>query len=135
MARPVAMVGGVYERVPGSGLYHARYRKDGKLVRKSFKRDRAAAIAWVEKARTLKRDGGADVPTLAKLPIRTAAEVAADKIAAAKEAAKTAEVLLGDLSGSSTRSGAGPTSTRTCATLRSVSSASRRHSALDRRGT
>jgi site-specific recombinase XerD len=97
MARPVAAVEGVYERVPGSGLYHARYRKDGKLVRKSFKRDRNAAIAWVEKARTLKRDGGADVPTSAKLPIRSAAEVAADKAAAEKAAKKAAEVLLGDL--------------------------------------
>jgi site-specific recombinase XerD len=76
MARPVAPVVGVYEREVGSGLWCARYRQDGKLVRKSFGRDRAAAIAWVEKARTIKRSGEGIVPTSAKQPVLTLAELA-----------------------------------------------------------
>lgn len=66
MARRAIQVEGVYERVPGSGLWHARFRQNGKLVRKSFGRDRAAAIAYVEKARTLKRTGEGYVPASAK---------------------------------------------------------------------
>jgi hypothetical protein len=97
MAKPVKKVEGVYERVVGSGLWHARYRKDGKLVRKSFGRDRAAAQAWVEKARTLKREDVGDVPSSAKLPIRTAAEVAADEAAEKAAAEKASEVLLDEL--------------------------------------
>lgn len=75
MARRPAPVEGVYERVPGSGLWHARYRQHGKLVRKSFGRDRAAAIAYVEKARTLKRSGEGVVPATAKEPVRSFAEM------------------------------------------------------------
>jgi integrase len=74
MARKPAPVVGVYERVAGSGVWHARYRQKGKLVRKSFGRDRAAAVAYVEKARTLKRSGEGIVPSTAKLPVRTLAE-------------------------------------------------------------
>lgn len=55
MARKPAPVEGVYER--GSGIWYARYRMNGKLVRKSFGSDRNAAVAYVEKARTLKRSG------------------------------------------------------------------------------
>jgi hypothetical protein len=51
MAKIATRVEGVYERVPGSGLWHARYRQDGKLVRKSFGRNRNAAIAYVDEGR------------------------------------------------------------------------------------
>ena len=96
MARPVAHVEGVYERVPGSGNWHARYRVNGKLVRKSFGRDRAAAINWVDKARTTKLSGGGIVPTSAKEPIKSAAELAAEQAAAAL-AVSSDGVLLSEL--------------------------------------
>jgi hypothetical protein len=96
MARPVAHVEGVYERDPGSGNWHARYRVNGKLVRKSFGRDRAAAINWVDKARTTKLSGGGVVPTSAKEPIKSAAELAAEQAAAAL-AASSGGVLLSEL--------------------------------------
>jgi integrase len=75
MAKKAAHVEGVYERVPGSGIWHARYRQDGKLVRKSFGRNRAAAIAYVEKARTLKRSGDGWVPSTAKETPKTKTEM------------------------------------------------------------
>ena len=75
MAKQAAHVEGVYERVPGSGIWHARYRQDGKLVRKSFGRNRAAAIAYVEKARTLKRTGEGWVPSTAKEAPKTKTEM------------------------------------------------------------
>jgi integrase len=75
MAKIAAQVEGVYERVPGSGLWHARYRQDGKLVRKSFGKNRAAAIAYVEKARTLKRSGEGFVPSTAKSSTKTKIEL------------------------------------------------------------
>jgi integrase len=75
MAKQAAQVEGVYERVPGSGIWHARYRQDGKLVRKSFGRNRAAAISYVEKARTLKRSGEGWVPSTAKASPKTKAEM------------------------------------------------------------
>ena len=43
-------------------MWYARYRQDGKLVRKAFGRDRSAAVAYVEKVRTLKRSGEGVVP-------------------------------------------------------------------------
>jgi integrase len=75
MAKQAAYVEGVYERIPGSGIWHARYRQDGKLVRKSFGRNRAAAIAYVEKARTLKRTGEGWVPSTAKAAPKTKTEM------------------------------------------------------------
>lgn len=96
VARPVAHVDGVYERVPGSGKWHARYRVNGKLVRKSFGRDRAAAINWVDKARTTKLSGGGIVPTSAKEPIKSPAELAAEQAAAAL-AASSYGVLISEL--------------------------------------
>jgi len=75
MAKVAAHVEGVYERIPGSGIWHARYRQDGKLVRKSFGRNRAAAIAYVEKARTLKRSGEGFVPSTAKAAPKTKIEL------------------------------------------------------------
>src|ERR1700729_2434317 len=74
MARKPAPVEGVYER--GSGIWYARYRMNGKLVRKSFGSDRNAAVAYVEKARTLKRSGGGIVPATARRALQTFAEMA-----------------------------------------------------------
>uniref|UniRef100_A0A7V4XSD5 Site-specific integrase n=1 Tax=Acidobacterium capsulatum TaxID=33075 RepID=A0A7V4XSD5_9BACT len=79
MPRKPAPVTGVYERVPGSDIWCARIRVDGKLVRKSFgsgPKGRADAVAWVEKARTIKRTGEGVLPTTAKRPVLTTAEVA-----------------------------------------------------------
>jgi len=70
---------GVYERVAGSDIWSARIRVNGKLVRKSFglgPRGRAEAIAWVEKARTIRRTGEGVLPATAKRPVLTTAEVA-----------------------------------------------------------
>lgn len=51
MPRPPAPVKGVYRRDDDpSGNWYARFRIDGKLVKKSFGSDRAAAIEYVEKA-------------------------------------------------------------------------------------
>ena len=78
MARRPSAVTGVYERVPGSDIWSARIRAGGKLVRKSFgrgPRGRTEAIAWVEKARTIKRTGEGVLPTTAKRPVLTTAEV------------------------------------------------------------
>ncbi|MGF7180414.1 tyrosine-type recombinase/integrase [Tunturiibacter psychrotolerans] len=79
MARKAAWVEGVWERKDAegknSGFWYGRFRNNGKLVRKSFGRDRAAAIAWVEKSRTLVRDGEGEAPRSAKQRPRTAAEV------------------------------------------------------------
>ena len=78
MARRPAQVSGVYERTPGSGIWSARIRVNGKLVRKSFglgPKGRAEAIAWVEKARTIRRTGEGMLPTSAKRPVLTMAEM------------------------------------------------------------
>jgi integrase len=76
MARKAKQVAGVYEREPGSGLWYARYFVDGKKVRKSFGRDRQAAVDYLEKTRVLKRSGEGVVPKTAKKPVLTSAEVA-----------------------------------------------------------
>ena len=79
MAKTPKPVSGVYERVPGSDIWSARIRVQGKLVRKSFGRGpkgRADAIAWVEKARTIKRSGEGVLPSTAKRPALTTAEMA-----------------------------------------------------------
>lgn len=79
MARKAAPVSGVYERIPGSDIWSARIRVKRKLVRKSFGRGpkgRADAIAWVEKARTIRRTGEGVLPATAKRPVLTTAEVA-----------------------------------------------------------
>jgi hypothetical protein len=55
MPRKAVPVEGVYEREEGSGLWYARFRVNGKLVRKSFGRNRPGAVRYVEKARTLGR--------------------------------------------------------------------------------
>ena len=79
MARKPAPVSGVYERVPGSDIWSARIRVNRKLVRKSFGRGpkgRADAIAWVEKAKTIRRTGEGVLPVTARRPVLTTAEVA-----------------------------------------------------------
>jgi site-specific recombinase XerD len=79
MPKKPSPVVGVYEREPGSDIWHARIRMEGKLVRKSFGRGpkgRDAAIAWVEKARTIKRTGGGVLSNSAKKAVRTTEEVA-----------------------------------------------------------
>ena len=79
MAKRPKTVTGDYERVPGSDLWSARIRVEGKLVRKGFGRGlkgRADAIAWVKKARTIKRTGEGVLPKTAKRPVLTTAEVA-----------------------------------------------------------
>jgi integrase len=86
MARKPAAVEGVYQR-EGSDSWYARYWQNGKKVRKSFGRDRDAAIAYLEKARLLKRTGEGVVPTTAKRPVLTFAEMRAN----------TAGVTLGEL--------------------------------------
>ncbi|MBB5330583.1 tyrosine-type recombinase/integrase [Tunturiibacter gelidoferens] len=54
---------GVYEREPGN--WCGRYRSpEGKLVRKSFGRDRRAAVDWVNAAKVIRRVGR--LPTSAK---------------------------------------------------------------------
>ncbi len=78
MAKPPKTVLGVYERSPGSDIWSARIRVNGKLVRKSFGRgpkSRADAIAWVEKARTIKRTGEGVLPATAKQPVLTTREI------------------------------------------------------------
>ena len=78
MARPHKDVVEVYEREPGSDIWHARYKVDNKLVRKSFgegAKAYRAAVAWVEKARTIRRTGEGVLPTSAKRPVLTTAEL------------------------------------------------------------
>ena len=78
MPRPPAPVKGVYQREDDpSGNWYARFRIDGKLVKKSFGRDRTAAIEYVEKARTLRRTGEGHVPKSAKGTPKTAREMEA----------------------------------------------------------
>lgn len=78
MPKKPTPVTGVYEREPGSDIWHARIRIGGKLVRKSFGRGpkgRNDAIGWVEKARTIRRTGEGVLPTSAKKPVLTTEEV------------------------------------------------------------
>jgi hypothetical protein len=74
----ILMVKGVYQREDDpSGNWYARFRIDGKLVKKSFGKDRTAAIEYVEKARTLRRTGEGHVPKSAKGTPKTAHEMEA----------------------------------------------------------
>jgi site-specific recombinase XerD len=69
MPRAPKKVVGVYEREPGN--WAGRYRTpEGKLVRKSFGRDRQAAIAWVEDARRVRRSGDGDLATSARNEVK-----------------------------------------------------------------
>lgn len=76
MPRPPAPVKGVYQREDDpSGGWYARVRINGKLVKKAFGEDRAAAISYVEKVRTLRRAGEGHIPTSAKGVPKTAKEL------------------------------------------------------------
>ena len=74
MAKPVKKVEGVYEKVEGSGVWYTRLRVGGKLVRKAVG-SRAEAIAYIEKARTIRRTGSGLLTSSAKTPARTLAEL------------------------------------------------------------
>lgn len=73
MPKKPIVVKGVYEREPGK--WCARYRVNGKLVRKSFGTDRQAAIRWVEKARTIRVTGDGILTDTATRQPRTFAEI------------------------------------------------------------
>ena len=81
MPRPPIPVKGVYQRADDpSGAWYARFRSEGKLVKKSFGRNRSAAIEYVEKARTLRRTGEGHVPKTASGLPKTARELEASAI-------------------------------------------------------
>lgn len=69
MPRKAVPVEGVYEREAGSGFLYARSRVKGKLVRKSFGRNGAEAVRYVEKARTVRHSGEGVVPDTSKRPV------------------------------------------------------------------
>ena len=46
-----------FDPLTGSGSWYAQYRKDRVGIRKPFGRNKAAAVAYLDKARTLKRTG------------------------------------------------------------------------------
>lgn len=95
MPRPPASVKGVYQRKDDlSGNWYARFRIDGKLVKKSFGRDRAAAIRYVEKARTLRSAGEGHVPRTAKGVPKTAKELEAVAIPSSVLLAELCDDLL-----------------------------------------
>ncbi len=90
MPRPPAPVKGVYQRDDDpSGNWYARFRIDGKLVKKSFGSDRAAAIEYVEKARTLRRSGEGHIPKSARGIPKTAKEL--------ESTAQNSSVLIAEL--------------------------------------
>jgi integrase len=90
MPRPPAPVKGVYQRDDDpSGNWYARFRIEGKLVKKSFGSDRAAAIEYVEKARTLRRSGEGHIPKSARGVPKTAKEL--------ESTAQNSSVLLAEL--------------------------------------
>ena len=90
MPRPPAPVKGVYQRDDDpSGNWYARFRIDGKLVKKSFGSDRAAAIEYVEKARTLRRSGEGHIPKSARGVPKTAKEL--------ESTAQNSSVLIAEL--------------------------------------
>lgn len=74
MSRPAKQVEGVYEKVKGSGVWYTRLRVDGKLVCKAIG-SRVDAIAYVEKARTIRRTGAGVLPTSAKNAAQTTEEL------------------------------------------------------------
>ncbi len=90
MPRPPAPVKGVFQRDDDpSGNWYARFRIDGKLVKKSFGSDRAAAIEYVEKARTLRRSGEGHIPKSARGVPKTAKEL--------ESTAQNSSVLIAEL--------------------------------------
>lgn len=76
MARKAAKIRGILESPKGSGMWVARYRHDGHEVKKVFGRDRASAVAYMEKVRMMQLTGSGEVPKSAKQAVRTFAEKA-----------------------------------------------------------
>ena len=73
--RVVATVEGVYENVPGSGIWYVRYRVNGRLVRKSIGKKKDA-VSYHRKIKTLMEQGEGFVPLTAKQHGRTDTEIA-----------------------------------------------------------
>ena len=74
MAKQPKQVEGVYEKNPGTGVWYTRLRVNGKLVRKAIG-NRAEAVAYVEKARTIRRTGSGVLPESAKSPAQSIEEL------------------------------------------------------------
>jgi integrase len=71
-------VKGVYQRDDDpSGAWYARIRVNGRLVKKSFGNDRAAAIDYVDKARAVRRTGDGVLPRNARQMPKSTQEIAA----------------------------------------------------------
>jgi len=78
MPRPPAAVKGVYQRDDDpSGAWYARIRVNGRLVKKSFGNDRAAAIDYVDKARAVRRTGDGVLPRNARQMPKSTQEIVA----------------------------------------------------------
>jgi site-specific recombinase XerD len=80
MARKPKPVANVYEKNAGSGIWYIRYRIDGKLVRKKVG-NHQQATNQVTILQGIRASDPTIIPSSAKQPIRTAAEVAAAKTA------------------------------------------------------
>ncbi|MCL2659095.1 MAG: hypothetical protein FWD64_01065 [Acidobacteriaceae bacterium] len=90
MPRRPAAVKGVFQRDDDpSRAWYARIRIDGKLIKKSFGSDRAAAINYVEKTKFLRRAGEGRLPRNAKDMPKTAREV--------DTSSETSHVLVSEL--------------------------------------
>ena len=94
MPRPPAPVRGVFQRQDGSGNWYARFRLDGKLIKKSFGQDRSEAVAYVEKTRTLRRTGEGHVPRSAKGTPKTARELEASASTSSVQVSELCDDLL-----------------------------------------
>lgn len=70
MAKAKKQVEGVFEKNPGSGVWYVRYRTKGVLVRKAIG-THSEAIAYIEKARTIRRTGEGHLPTTARVAAKT----------------------------------------------------------------
>jgi len=87
-------VEGVYEKNPGSGVWYVRYRLNGKLVRKSIGKQRAA-IDYHRKVKVLIRSGEGFVPATAKGSPKTDTQLA--KASAVGSGGVTVSELCDDL--------------------------------------
>jgi integrase len=75
MPRAITQSEGVYENIPGSGIWYVRYRVKGKLVRKSIGKYQAA-VNYHSKVKVLIRSGEGHVPTTAKDTPKTDRQIA-----------------------------------------------------------
>lgn len=76
MARAAKQVEGVYEKNKGSGIWYARYRLNGKLVRKKIG-TQTQAKSYLDKVNYVRASGDGVVPVSAREVVMTAKEVAA----------------------------------------------------------